>query len=235
MVSANAFAPVAITSRSDFDESIHFGAVVGLGPSGSIEYAIGDPHTKIYPRSSNKPMQAVAMVRAGFRMILESEPDFTVVGEAADGADAVQRALNASAVVIVEFAYALGDVFDGVFRDFLVVENDLVVNEAGSGHAPQVENHFQEIVVVALQCLQRADEVSGENCFQLIQIIRDSTFHVLFTGDYRYVARATSDQIDSWTCSAAYTARSLQGAAGGPLRGWTPPPAPGARRGAWCA
>ncbi|MCE9623485.1 MAG: asparaginase [Actinomycetia bacterium] len=75
MVSANAFAPVAITSRSDFDESIHFGAVVGLGPSGTVEYAIGDPHTKIYPRSSNKPMQAVAMVRAG----LQLPPDLLAV------------------------------------------------------------------------------------------------------------------------------------------------------------
>jgi len=65
MVSANAFAPVAITDRNGFDESIHFGAVVGLGPSGAIEYSIGDPTTHIYPRSSNKPMQAVAMLRAG--------------------------------------------------------------------------------------------------------------------------------------------------------------------------
>ena len=30
-----------------------------------------------------------AMVRAGFRMILESEPDITVVGEAADGLEAI--------------------------------------------------------------------------------------------------------------------------------------------------
>lgn len=33
-----------------------------------------------------------AMVRAGFRMIVESEPDITVVGEAADGRDAVELA-----------------------------------------------------------------------------------------------------------------------------------------------
>ncbi len=68
MVSADAFAPVAITSRSDFDESVHFGAVVGLGPSGAIEYSIGNPRVLIYPRSSNKPMQAVAMWRAGLRL-----------------------------------------------------------------------------------------------------------------------------------------------------------------------
>jgi L-asparaginase II len=59
------FAPVAITRRSGFDESVHFGAVVGLGRNGDIEFAVGEPTTSIYPRSSNKPMQAVAMVRAG--------------------------------------------------------------------------------------------------------------------------------------------------------------------------
>ena len=31
------------------------------------------------------------LVRAGFRVILDSEPDLTVVGEAADGAAAVER------------------------------------------------------------------------------------------------------------------------------------------------
>jgi L-asparaginase II len=59
------FAPVAVTSRSGFDESVHFGAVVALGPTGDIEFAVGNPRAIVYPRSSNKPMQAVAMVRHG--------------------------------------------------------------------------------------------------------------------------------------------------------------------------
>ncbi|CAN5649000.1 asparaginase [soil metagenome] len=95
MVSANAFAPVAITNRSGFDESIHFGAVVGLGPSGAIEYSIGDPTTKIYPRSSNKPMQAAAMVRAGLQLPPET---LAVVCASHDGTkmhtDAVLRILD---------------------------------------------------------------------------------------------------------------------------------------------
>ncbi len=62
------FVPVAITTRSGMDESVHFGAVVGLGPSGEIEFAVGDPNAIIYPRSANKPMQAVAMVRAGLSL-----------------------------------------------------------------------------------------------------------------------------------------------------------------------
>jgi L-asparaginase II len=59
------YAPIAITDRSGYDESVHFGAVVCLGPDGSIEAAVGQAGTTIYPRSSNKPLQAVAMVRAG--------------------------------------------------------------------------------------------------------------------------------------------------------------------------
>lgn len=68
MPTPDSFAPVAITSRSGLDESVHFGAVVGLGPGGSVEFAVGDPHAIVYPRSSNKPMQAVAMVRAGLAL-----------------------------------------------------------------------------------------------------------------------------------------------------------------------
>jgi L-asparaginase II len=71
MATPDAFVPVAITRRSGYDESVHFGAVVGLSPSGEIEFAVGDPSTLIYPRSSNKPMQAVAMVRAGLRLPID--------------------------------------------------------------------------------------------------------------------------------------------------------------------
>jgi L-asparaginase II len=68
MPTPEAFVPVAITRRSGCDESVHFGAVVGLAPNGEIALAIGDRATSIYPRSSNKPMQAVAMVRAGLEL-----------------------------------------------------------------------------------------------------------------------------------------------------------------------
>jgi L-asparaginase II len=68
MPTPDAFVPVAVTRRSGCDESVHYGAVVGLARNGEIEFAVGDPSTAIYPRSSNKPMQAVAMVRAGLSL-----------------------------------------------------------------------------------------------------------------------------------------------------------------------
>lgn len=65
MSSPDDFAPLAIMSRSGFDESVHFGAAVGLDRSGNIAVAVGDPAAVIFPRSSNKPLQALAMVQAG--------------------------------------------------------------------------------------------------------------------------------------------------------------------------
>lgn len=62
------FAPVAIVSRSGVDESVHFGALVGLTADGSVAFTVGDVDTPIYPRSSTKPLQALAMVRAGLML-----------------------------------------------------------------------------------------------------------------------------------------------------------------------
>lgn len=42
-----------------------------------------------------------AMVRAGFRMILESEPDITVVGEADDGAEAIEVVARSAPDVVL--------------------------------------------------------------------------------------------------------------------------------------
>lgn len=51
--------------RSGFVECVHRGSVVALDADGSVAFAVGDPERPILPRSSNKPMQAVAMLRAG--------------------------------------------------------------------------------------------------------------------------------------------------------------------------
>ena len=62
------FAPLAVVSRNGVDESIHFGALVALDSQGSVSFSVGDPSTTIFPRSSTKPFQALAMVRAGLSL-----------------------------------------------------------------------------------------------------------------------------------------------------------------------
>lgn len=65
---ADAYRPVAVTDRSGFDESVHHGALVVLDESGQLSIAVGDPNVEIYPRSSNKPIQADAMLRLGLQL-----------------------------------------------------------------------------------------------------------------------------------------------------------------------
>ena len=56
---------VAHVIRSGFVESVHHGSVVALDADGSRLLAIGDVAGPIFPRSSSKPIQALAMLRAG--------------------------------------------------------------------------------------------------------------------------------------------------------------------------
>lgn len=62
----DSYAPIAVTTRSGLDESVHFGAVVVVDAGGAVVFEVGDPDVVVYPRSSMKPLQADAMLRAGF-------------------------------------------------------------------------------------------------------------------------------------------------------------------------
>ncbi|MEU3229771.1 asparaginase [Nocardiopsis alba] len=62
------YVPLAEVVRSGMREGVHYGAVVGLSPEGEISYARGPVHDPMFPRSSAKPFQALAMLRAGARL-----------------------------------------------------------------------------------------------------------------------------------------------------------------------
>jgi L-asparaginase II len=54
--------------RSGFTESVHRGPVIGLGADGRPVVTAGAVHEPVFPRSSNKPLQAAAMVRCGLSL-----------------------------------------------------------------------------------------------------------------------------------------------------------------------
>ncbi|MGA8209343.1 MAG: asparaginase [Nocardioidaceae bacterium] len=56
---------VAEIVRSGFVEGHHYGSVVALACDGSVDWAVGDVAAPVLPRSCNKPLQAVGMLRAG--------------------------------------------------------------------------------------------------------------------------------------------------------------------------
>ncbi|MFE2516606.1 asparaginase [Streptomyces mirabilis] len=58
-------APVAHLVRGGVVEGIHYGSVVVLAADGGVDLQIGDIEAAFHPRSALKPVQAVAMLRAG--------------------------------------------------------------------------------------------------------------------------------------------------------------------------
>src|SRR3954453_23453833 len=56
---------VAEVVRSGFVEGRHHGSVAALDRDGRLDWAVGSVRDAILPRSCNKPVQALAMVRLG--------------------------------------------------------------------------------------------------------------------------------------------------------------------------
>jgi L-asparaginase II len=67
----SAVVPVAEIVRHGFVEGHHYGSVVALDPDGTVAWSVGDVADPILPRSCNKPLQALGMLRAG----LDLPPD----------------------------------------------------------------------------------------------------------------------------------------------------------------
>ncbi|WP_129359000.1 MULTISPECIES: asparaginase [Micrococcaceae] len=58
-------AELAVVERSGFVESRHIGAAAVVSPEGEIVHAVGDADAPIFPRSTLKPFQAIASLKAG--------------------------------------------------------------------------------------------------------------------------------------------------------------------------
>ena len=56
---------LAVVQRSGFVESRHSGSAVVLAPDGSVAFSVGAPDEAIFPRSTLKPFQAIAAMKAG--------------------------------------------------------------------------------------------------------------------------------------------------------------------------
>jgi L-asparaginase II len=67
---APASAVLAEVVRSGFVEGRHCGSLVVLAADGSVDagLVLGDPTRPVFPRSSNKPMQAAAILRTGLEL-----------------------------------------------------------------------------------------------------------------------------------------------------------------------
>ncbi|MEU6074586.1 asparaginase [Micromonospora sp. NPDC047074] len=78
-------APLAEVVRSGFVEGVHRGSVVVLDAAGATVAGAGDVTSPVFPRSSNKPMQAIGMLRAG--LALADPADVALVSASHAGED----------------------------------------------------------------------------------------------------------------------------------------------------
>jgi L-asparaginase II len=74
--------------RSGFVECVHRGSVVALDAHGGVVVKIGEPDAPHLPRSANKPLQLVGMVRAGLDL---APPDLAVAASSHSGETAHVR------------------------------------------------------------------------------------------------------------------------------------------------
>lgn len=82
--------------RSGFRECVHRGSLVIIGPDGDPVVELGEVHVPIFPRSTNKPMQAITLLRNGFEPLDDAELAIATAshyGEP-DHIDLVQRLLD---------------------------------------------------------------------------------------------------------------------------------------------
>ncbi|AIY03387.1 hypothetical protein ART_3788 [Arthrobacter sp. PAMC 25486] len=57
--------PLAVQTRGELVESVHYGSLIALQHDGGSLLSRGEPTARMYPRSALKPLIAVAMLRAG--------------------------------------------------------------------------------------------------------------------------------------------------------------------------
>jgi L-asparaginase II len=67
-LSAEGSVELAVVERNGLIESRHLGAAVVVGPSGKSIRELGDVRATVYPRSSVKMLQAIAVLRAGVEL-----------------------------------------------------------------------------------------------------------------------------------------------------------------------
>ena len=88
---------VAEIVRSGFVEGHHYGSLVALAADGSVDWSVGETEAPILPRSCNKPVQALAMVRLG----LDLPPELLALASASHSGETFHvegaRAILASA------------------------------------------------------------------------------------------------------------------------------------------
>ena len=168
--------PVAHVVRSGIVEGVHFGSAVVVDAQGKVEWSVGDVSTAMFPRSSNKLMQSLAMVRNGLPLRDEllalacashSGEDFHLTG--------VQDILNAANLDTSALQCPADWPLDEIERDTLLAaglgKTSLYMNCSGKHSAMlftcvlngwDTDNYLQPNHPLQLACKETIEDVTGQ-------------------------------------------------------------------------
>ncbi|MDI6910899.1 asparaginase [Nocardioides sp.] len=189
---------VAEVVRSGFVEGHHYGMLVGLAADGTTAWAVGDVAAPILPRSCNKPVQGLGLVRHG----LDLPPDLLALACASHSGepfhlDGVRRILAGAGLeesaLLTPPDYPLDD-----------EERDAILR-AGGGRTPMQMNCSGKHAAMLATCVLNGwDTATYLDPDHPLQIGIRKTFEEL-TGEQAYVA------VDG--CGAPLLSTSLVGLA----------------------
>lgn len=140
--------------RSGFIESRHTGSVVAVKPDGAVVLAVGDPGAPIFPRSANKPMQAVGMLRCG----LDIDGPTLALAAASHSGEPAHTALVEA--MLADAGLRLGDL--GNTADLPLDKNAAAdVLRRGGGPAPVFQNCSGKHAAMLATCVAAGWPVEG--------------------------------------------------------------------------
>jgi TonB family protein len=162
--------------RSGLVEGTHFGSAVVVDAQGKIEWSIGDVASAMFPRSSNKLMQSLAMVRNGLPLKDEllalssashSGEDFHLAG--------VQDILNAANLDTSALQCPADWPLDEIEKDTLLAaglgKSSIYMNCSGKHSAMlftcvlngwDTDNYLETFHPLQLACQAAIEDVTGE-------------------------------------------------------------------------
>ena len=127
---------VAEIVRSGFVEGHHYGSIAILDRDGQVEWSVGDVEAPILPRSCNKPIQALGMLRAG----LDLDGELLALACASHSGESfhlegVRRILAGAGLTEADLQTPLGYPLDDDARDQLIraggVQSSIAMNCSG--------------------------------------------------------------------------------------------------------
>ena len=167
---------LAEVSRSGFVEGVHSGHAVIVSPHGDVVESWGDPNRVIFPRSSNKPAQATALVNLG----LDLPPHLLALAAASHSGeqihlDAVREILGGAGLTEADLQTPPDFPLDEVERDSWIVAGreavPIAMNCSGK-HASmlatcvingwQIKNYRDPSHPLQLEIVREVERCAGE-------------------------------------------------------------------------